>query len=146
VQNPKAVRIGHHTTLLDGWSLADLDPLTGQGKPKICIGSYCNILHDFQCNARVSVEIQDYVLIAPRVFITDSDHIVGETGERTTLGAKFKSAPVVIENDCWLGVNAVILKGVRIGHHSIVGANAVVTRNVPPGSTVVGAPARIIAR
>jgi acetyltransferase-like isoleucine patch superfamily enzyme len=91
----------------------------------------------------VSVEIEDYVLVAPRVFITDSDHIVGE-GERTTLCTEFRSAPVVIEHDCWLGVNAVILKGVRLGHHSVVGANAVVTRSVPPFSTVVGVPARLV--
>ncbi|MEI6166052.1 MAG: DapH/DapD/GlmU-related protein [bacterium] len=50
----------------------------------------------------------------------------------------------MIEHDCWLGVNAVILKGVRIGHHSIIGANAVVTKDIPPNSTAGGIPARII--
>jgi acetyltransferase-like isoleucine patch superfamily enzyme len=113
---------------------------------KIRIGSFCTILHDFQCNANVSVEIQDYVLIGPRVFITDSDHVVDEAGERTTLCAQFRSAPVVIEHNCWLGINSVVLKGVRIGHHSIIGANAVVTRDVPPCSIVVGSPARLIGR
>jgi acetyltransferase-like isoleucine patch superfamily enzyme len=137
-----AATIGHHTTLCDGWSLVDLDPSHQAGQVKIRIGSYCTILHDFQCNARVSVELQDYVLVAPRVFITDSDHVVDAGGQRTTLCRDFRSAPVVVEHDCWLGVNAVILKGVRIGHHTIVGANAVVTRDVPPGSTVVGIPAR----
>lgn len=142
-ENPKAFSIGHHTTLCDGWSLADLQPSTGAGQPKIRIGSHCTILHDFQCNAAVSVEIQDYVLIAPRVFIADSDHVVG-TAERTTLCRKFESAPVVIEHDCWLGVNAVILKGVRIGHHSIIGANAVVTKNVEPFSIIGGIPGKVI--
>jgi acetyltransferase-like isoleucine patch superfamily enzyme len=144
--NPKAVSIGHHTSLSDDWCLADLDPSLGQAKPKICIGSYCSILHDFQCNASLSVEVQDYVLIAPRVFITDSDHIVDEAGERTTLCNSFRSAPVVIEHDCWLGVNSVVLKGVRVGHHSTIGANAVVTRDVPPFSIVAGAPARVIGQ
>jgi acetyltransferase-like isoleucine patch superfamily enzyme len=114
--------------------------------PKIRIGSYCSILHDFQCNASLSIEVQDYVLIAPRVFITDSDHIVDEAGERTTLSNTFRSAAVVIEHDCWLGVNSVILKGVRVGHHSTIGANAVVTRDVPPFSIVAGAPARVIGQ
>ncbi len=144
--NPRAISVGHHTTILDDWSLVDLDPSIGQAEPKIRIGSHCTILHDFQCNANLSVEVQDYVLIAPRVFITDSDHVVSEAGERTTLCNKFRSAAVVIEHDCWLGVNAVVLKGVRIGHHSTVGANAVVTRDVPPFSTVVGAPAKIIGQ
>lgn len=140
VVSPKSITIGHHTTLADDWRLVDLQPEKGS-KPKIRIGSYCSILNDFQCNASVSVEIQDYVLIAPRVFITDSDHIVDEFGEKTTLCAEFRSAPVVIEHNCWLGINAVVLKGVRIGHHARVGANAVVTRDVPPGCTVAGVPA-----
>lgn len=139
-----AISIGHHTTLSDGWSLVDLDPAHSAGRPKIWIGSYCTILHDFQCNASVSVEIQDYVLVAPRVFVTDSDHIVDAEGERTTLRSEVLGAPVIIENDCWLGVNAVVLKGVRIGHHAIVGANAVVTRDVAPHSIVAGVPAKVI--
>lgn len=115
VANPGAVSIGHHTALNDGWTLADLNPArTGEG-PKIRIGSDRSILWDFQCNASVSVEVQDYVLIAPRVFITDSDHVVDAGGEKTTLCRELRSAPVVIEDNCWLGVNAVILKGVGLG-------------------------------
>jgi len=53
---------------------------------------------------------------------------------------------VIIEHDCWLGVNAVVLKGVRIGHHSIIAANAVVTKDVAPFSTVVGVPGRAVPR
>lgn len=146
VRNPNAVSIGHHTSLSDDWCLVDLDPSTGQAKQKIRIGSYCSILHDFQCNASLSVEVQDYVLIAPRVFITDSDHIVNEASERTTLSNEFRSAAVVIEHDCWLGINAVVLKGVTVGHHSTIGANSVVTRDVPPFSVVAGAPARVIGQ
>jgi acetyltransferase-like isoleucine patch superfamily enzyme len=144
VSYPGSICIGHHTSICDNWTLADLAP-GRNSEPKIRIGNYCTILHDFQCNASVSVEIGDYVLIAPRVFVTDSDHIVDEGGERTSVGRQFNCAPVVIEHDCWLGVNAVILKGVRIGHHAVVAANAVVTRDVPPGSKVAGVPARVIA-
>jgi len=126
--------------------LADLSPTNADGHPKIRIGSFCTILWDFQCNANISVEVGDYVLVAPRVFITDSDHVVDAAGERTTLSNQFRSAPVVIEHDCWLGVNAVVLKGVRIGHHSIVGANSVVTKDVEPHSIVAGIPARPIRR
>jgi acetyltransferase-like isoleucine patch superfamily enzyme len=144
VPNPATVSVGDFTAIMDDWTLADLDPSTRVERPKIRIGSYCTILHDFQCNANVAVEVQDYVLVGPRVFISDSDHVVGEQ-EKTTLCKELRSAPVVIEHNCWLGVNAVVLKGVRIGHHSIVGANAVVTRDVPPFSTVVGIPARPLA-
>ena len=55
-----------------------------------------------------------------------------------------KTAPVVIEDDVWLGTNAIILPGVRIGAGSIVGAGAVVTEDVPPRCISAGVPARVI--
>lgn len=56
------------------------------------------------------------------------------------------SAPVVIEDDVWIGLNAVVLQGVTIGRGSIVGAGAVVTRDIPPWSVAVGVPARVVRR
>jgi acetyltransferase-like isoleucine patch superfamily enzyme len=53
------------------------------------------------------------------------------------------SRPVVIEDDVWIGIGAILLKGVRIGAGARVGAGAVVTRDVPPGATVAGNPARM---
>lgn len=144
VVNTGTISIGDHTALGDDWVLADLAPNTVANGPKIRIGSWCRIQHDFQVNAHIGVEIGDYTLIAPRVFISDADHVVSRSGPRTSVAPGFVSAPVVIEHDCWLGVNAVVLKGVRIGHHSIVAANAVVTRDVAPFSIVGGVPARVI--
>jgi acetyltransferase-like isoleucine patch superfamily enzyme len=54
--------------------------------------------------------------------------------------------PVTIEDDVWIGLNAVILQGVTIGRGSIVGAGAVVTRSLPPWSIAVGVPAKVIGR
>jgi acetyltransferase-like isoleucine patch superfamily enzyme len=54
------------------------------------------------------------------------------------------SRPIVVEEDCWLGMNSVIMPGVTIGRGSIVGSNAVVTSNLPPYSVAVGVPARIV--
>ena len=61
----------------------------------------------------------------------DSDKRIDEQGVSTT--------PVTIEDDIWIGANAVILPGVTIGNHSVVAAGAVVTKNVPPHSLVAGA-------
>lgn len=66
----------------------------------------------------------------------DSDKRIDEQGVST--------APVIIEDDIWIGANAVILPGVTIGNHSVVAAGAVVTKNVPPHSLVAGVPAKII--
>jgi maltose O-acetyltransferase len=57
-----------------------------------------------------------------------------------------KTAPVVVEDDAWIGTNAVILPGVTIGRGAIVGAGAVVTRDVAPYTVVAGVPARPIRR
>jgi acetyltransferase-like isoleucine patch superfamily enzyme len=52
--------------------------------------------------------------------------------------------PIRIEDNCFIGTNAIILPGVTIGKNSIVGAGSVVTKSIPPNSVVVGVPARII--
>jgi acetyltransferase-like isoleucine patch superfamily enzyme len=54
------------------------------------------------------------------------------------------TAPIIIEDDTWLGANVVVLAGVTIGKHSIIAAGSVVTKNVPPYSVVAGNPARLI--
>lgn len=53
--------------------------------------------------------------------------------------------PTVIDNDVWLGANVVIKQGVHIGNGAVIGANAVVTHNIPPYAIVVGIPGKIIA-
>lgn len=57
-----------------------------------------------------------------------------------------RSAPIVIEDDVWIGLNAVILCGVTVGRGAVVGAGAVVTKDVPPGTVVAGVPARVITK
>ena len=51
---------------------------------------------------------------------------------------------IIIEDDCWIGANAVITAGVTVGKHSVVAGGAVVTKNIPPYSVAVGNPARVI--
>jgi acetyltransferase-like isoleucine patch superfamily enzyme len=145
IRHPRAIAIGSCTRICGGWSISDLSDADVSPELKVRIGDWCIIMDDFQCNAAESVEIHNNCLIASRVFITDSDHTVCPSETiRTTLRRRLITKPVVIENDCWIGQNAVILKGVRVGHHSIVGANAVVTRDVPPYTIVGGIPAKRI--
>ena len=145
VNNPQAVAIGSRVAIADEFILFDLRP--GQGElPKIFIGDGCIILYRLQCNAAQSVRIGQNVLIASNVLVTDCDHVVEPGGVPATKNRKLVTKPVCIENNCWLGQNAVVLKGVTIGHDSIVGANAVVTHDVPPCSVVTGNPARVIKK
>lgn len=51
--------------------------------------------------------------------------------------------PIFIEDDCWIGANAIVLPGVRIGQGSTIGAGSIVTKDIPPFSVAVGAPCRV---
>jgi len=91
-----------------------------------------------------SLTLGNHVLIAPGCFITDHHHKRGAHDRIAAQGCE--SAPVVIEDDVWLGANAVVLPGVRIGRGAIVGANAVVTHDVEPMTIVAGVPAKPIGK
>jgi acetyltransferase-like isoleucine patch superfamily enzyme len=83
------------------------------------------------------------VLFGPNVIIMDSDgHAVDRRLPDVTENKRI--APVTIEDHAWIGFGALIMKGVTIGHHAVVAANAVVTKNVPPHCVAAGNPARIV--
>jgi maltose O-acetyltransferase len=85
------------------------------------------------------VTIGDRVSIAPRVTLVTSSH---PNHSRIRPFAPVARGPVTIEDDAWVGAGAVILPGVCIGRGAVVGANSVVTEDVPPLTIVVGLPAR----
>jgi acetyltransferase-like isoleucine patch superfamily enzyme len=89
-----------------------------------------------------SVVIGQHVLIAPNVYITDHNHNIASGCTIDSQGCS--SAPVCVGNDVWIGANAVVLPGVRIGDGAVIGAGAVVTRDVESNSVVGGVPARLI--
>jgi maltose O-acetyltransferase len=91
----------------------------------------------------VRVTIGDRTQIGPGVHIYAADHPREADVRRAGLEL---GRPVVIGKDVWIGGNAVILPGITIGDNAIVGAGAVVTRDVPSHATVVGNPARMISR
>lgn len=79
-----------------------------------------------------SVAIGDNVKIGACVLITDTDAHPMDYMARRTSNEGTKSAPIVIEDDVWVGAHSIILKGVTIGARSIIGAGSVVTKNIPP--------------
>ena len=90
----------------------------------------------------VAVAIGAKTQIGPGVQILAADH-PRDAAERAG-GLEF-GLPISIGANVWIGGGAIILPGVRIGDDALVGAGAVVTRDVPPGATVVGNPARVRA-
>jgi acetyltransferase-like isoleucine patch superfamily enzyme len=89
------------------------------------------------------IDIGANCLIGEYVSIRDNDHAFADPALPIRQQG-FVSTPVVIEDDVWLGRSVVVTRGVRIGRGAVVGANSVVTHDVPAGAVVVGAPARVI--
>jgi len=91
------------------------------------------------------VTIGSHVNLAQGITITALNHNFSETGRRIDEQG-ISTKHVIIEDDVWIGANAVILPGVRIGTHSVVAAGAIVTKDVPSHSLVAGVPAKLIKK
>lgn len=89
------------------------------------------------------VYIGDNVMIGPNALITTVGHPLSAKGRREH---KAFAKPVHIGNDVWLGGNVTILPGVSIGNNVVVGAGAVVTKDIPDNSLAVGVPAKVIKK
>lgn len=89
------------------------------------------------------VLIGSHVNLAQGITVTALNHNF-EDFEKRIDEQGVSTSTVIIEDDIWIGANAVVLPGVTIGHHSVVAAGAVVTKDVPPHSLVAGVPAKII--
>ncbi|MEM9467301.1 MAG: acyltransferase [Actinomycetota bacterium] len=142
-RTPESIVLGDRTVLSGGWWLTDLEPESAT-EPRIRLGADCRFLYDLQINSAASVTIGDGVLGASRVFITDCDHRVGDATTPTTKVTELSAEPVVIGDNCWLGQNAVVLKGVTLGERCIVAANSVVTKSFPDGSIIGGVPGKLL--
>lgn len=141
--NPRAISIGKKVLIRKGARLEAVGHWDGK-RPKIKIGDGTAIQFYFHCGAAESVTIGKNVLIGGRVYVSDHDHCFDNPMWPPRLNRKINSKPVVIEDGVWLGEGCAILKGVTIGRRAVVGANAVVTKDIPPFSIVGGIPARVI--
>jgi len=101
----------------------------------VFLNSLCTILDNNE------VRIGNHVMLGPVVQIYTAAHPL-EAGARNRGWEVAK--PVVIEDGAWLGGGAILLPGVRVGRNAVVGAGAVVTRDVPANAVVAGNPARVI--
>jgi acetyltransferase-like isoleucine patch superfamily enzyme len=142
--NTRFIAIGRQVEIYKGARLEAVGSLEGQ-KPKIVIGDGTSIQFYFHCGAAESVTIGKNVVIAGRVYITDHDHEFDHP-DLPAVKAGLRALPVVIEDEVWLGEGCTILKGVRIGKRAVVGANAVVTKDVPAFTVVGGVPAKVIKK
>ena len=91
------------------------------------------------------VDIGSHVNLAQGITVTALNHNFSDANKRIDEQG-VSTTPVTIEDDVWIGANAVILPGVTIGEHCVVAAGAIVTKDVPPHSLVAGVPAKVIKK
>jgi acetyltransferase-like isoleucine patch superfamily enzyme len=147
-KQPDALRIGSNATM-DGVHFA----LGEEGR--VSIGDYCYFTNAVLL-CELELRIGNYVVIGWNATIADTDFHPLAPAERiadaiacSPLGKgrprpEIAKKPVVIEDDVWIGPNATILKGVRIGAGAWIEAGSLVTHDVPPRSSMLGNPAQIV--
>lgn len=93
--------------------------------------------------------IGNYCSIAPSVKIGQANHSKDYITTYNNISSKLigfsmYEKPALIENDVWIGANAVVMQGVTVGNGAVIGANAVVTTDIPPYAVAVGIPAKVV--
>lgn len=150
-------------SLIDGSKPADITlddhvwmwgTLTSQSGGRIAMGKYSKIGANSHINAVESVVIGDYTAIAENVHISDNNnHPVSPSfrkymrqqgADDSRLWKHSAHSPVVLGQNCWIGRNVSILKGVTIGDNSVIAANSVVTKSIPANCIAAGNPAKVV--
>lgn len=134
---PNLISIDDNVVLKEGSRLCCCNE-----KSKISIGKNTTIgFHNFIFSSE-SIDIGDDCLIAPFVYIVDSDHQI-KRNKKINQQANITEA-IKIGNDVWIASNVTILKGVTIGDGAVIAANSVVNKDVPPYAIFGGSPAKYI--
>ena len=149
IRNKKFIQIGKKFTSGVGCRIEAYP----ENKEKVVfIGDNVQINDYVHISGMKGVRLGDNVLIASKVFISDLNH--GNYSDEGLIDSphtppserKLYAKPIIIEDNVWLGEFVSVLSGVTIGKGSIVGANSVVSRSLPPYVIAVGTPARVVKK
>lgn len=143
VEMAENISIGDDVSIGEGTWLA-ANPHTGK-KSELVIGRGTSIGHYNHIYATQSIRIGEYVLTADKVYISDNLHEYGDIHTPIIRQPIKQCKQVVIGDGAWIGENVCII-GACVGKQSVVGANSVVTHDIPDYCVATGAPARIIKR
>lgn len=147
LKNPQCIEIGEQSYFLanarlDCWTSYENVKL----KPRFIIGDRCSF--GFNCSIMCSDDlfIDDDVMVGSYVLITTLNHGCNPESDSSYQRQPLVSKKVHINRNVWIGDKVTILPGVEIGENAIIGANSVVTKNIPANSIAVGIPAKVVKR
>ena len=122
-------------------------PKFGRGGGTVRIGQGSEIGERCRISIANSLNMGEKVLLSPNVYITDCDHEYRNLEVPVIdQGVVQKGQTVSIGDGSYIGINAVIVGNVKIGKHCVIGANSVVTKDVPDYCVAVGSPAKVIKK
>jgi acetyltransferase-like isoleucine patch superfamily enzyme len=132
------LEVGPHALLEPGvW-------LTAPGEARIRIGAGTFLNLGVMIAAAELVEIGAHCMFANGCFITDANHRFDDPHRPVPWQGFTSKGPTRVGDNVWCGANVVITSGVTIGERSVIGANSVVTTDIPPFSIAAGAPAHVL--
>jgi acetyltransferase-like isoleucine patch superfamily enzyme len=132
------LEVGEHTLLEPQvW-------LTGPGDARIRIGSGTFLNIGVMIASVGLVEIGDHVMFANGCFVTDGNHRFDDPDRPVPWQGFSSKGPTRVGDNVWCGANVVITSGVTVGERAVIGANSVVTTDIPPFSLAAGVPARVL--
>jgi acetyltransferase-like isoleucine patch superfamily enzyme len=140
----KQVYIGHHTVIGEyTWINVNQRDSTEQ---VVAIGDNCFIARRNFFSAGTRIKIGDYCLTGPDCHFLGADHDFSSPFAPYAATGVKPEGVIEVGPNCWFGSSVIVMKDVRIGFGSVLGAGALITRDIPPCSVVVGSPARVVKR
>lgn len=145
VNNKDCISIGKNVTFREHLRMDAIKQMHSQFfTPKIIIDDYVHAEQNCQIFAANLVHIKKNVTLSSNVFITDAEHDYRGTDNESILFQRLIVGKTIIDEEAFLGIGVRVIKAVHIGKHAVIGANSVVTKDIPPYSVAVGIPARVI--
>lgn len=145
-RNSKYIFIGRNV-LIGSFSWVSTETMRAKNRPPLLmIGDDTHIGSGATIIAARRIEIGKKVIMAQRVTIVDHIHEYKNVDKAVVDQPVSSGKPIRISDDSFIGVNAVILPGVTIGKHAVIGANSVVSHDIPDFCVAAGVPARVIKR